>query len=117
MNELSFQKEYKLSQLITDIALRGYTSDNFCLYTKEYTSSASKELVVYLERFPTINDRDEEEYPYFVVKNKLELFFYGEQFEDVLTSALNQNKNASIDDFIAALNFYLNNDAFITFGP
>ena len=34
---------------------------------------------------------------------------------DVLTSALNQNKNASIDDFIAALNFYLNNDAFITF--
>lgn len=115
MKELDFQKEYKLSQLITDITVNGYQSNNFCLYTKEYTSSATENLVVYLERYPTISDDDEEEYPDFVVQHNLELFFYGEQFEDVLRSALNQKRQASIEDFIAGLNYYLDNDAFITF--
>ncbi|WP_297202088.1 hypothetical protein [uncultured Pluralibacter sp.] len=115
MKELIFQKEYKLSQLITDITVNDYQSNNFCLYTKGYISSATKDLIVYLEHYPTISDDDEEEYPDFVVQHKLELFFYGEQFEDVLRSALNQKKQASMEDFIAGLNYYLNNDAFITF--
>ncbi len=96
MIELSYQKEYKLGQLISDIAINGHKSDNFCLYTDEYTSFATEELSVYLERYPVISDDDEEEYPDFVIQHNLELFFYGEQFEDVLRSALNQKENASI---------------------
>lgn len=115
MKELDYQKEYKLSQLIADITANGYQSDNFCLYTKEYTSLATENLIVYLERYPTVSDDDEEEYPDFVVQNKLELFYYGDQFEDVLMSALDQKRQASIEDFIAGLNYYMNNDTFITF--
>ena len=115
MNKLIFQKEYKLSQLIIDITKNGYQNDNFCLYTKEDTSFATENLIVYLEEYPGVSDNDEDEYPDFVMHHELELFFYGQQFEDVLTSALSEKKNASVEDFIAGLNYYLNNDAFITF--
>lgn len=78
MKELKFQMEIKLSQLIDDITNNGCKSDNFCLYTKEYTSTAEKNLIVYLDSYPTIDDDDEELYPDFVIKNGLKLFFYGE---------------------------------------
>lgn len=114
MKKLQFQKEVMLSQLIDDITKNGYESDNFCLYTKEYTSAADENLIVYLENYPKIDDDDKEQYPNYVVSNGLELFFYGEQFEDVLTNVLHQKKNATVDDFISGLNYYLDNDAFIT---
>ncbi|WP_438834762.1 DUF7716 domain-containing protein [Klebsiella aerogenes] len=34
---------------------------------------------------------------------------------DVLKSALNQKSNATVDEFISGLNYYMENDAFITF--
>lgn len=114
MKELQFQREIILSQLIDDITKNGYKSNNFCLYTKGYISVAEKNLIVYLESYPKINDDDEEQYPSYVVSNGLELFFYGEQFEDVLANILHQKKNATIDDFISGINYYMNNDAFIT---
>nr|WP_256347803.1 RHS repeat-associated core domain-containing protein [Serratia proteamaculans] len=52
---------------------------------------------------------------YYVVQNELELFFYGDQFMDVLRSALNQKPNAILEELISGLNYYLENDAFITF--
>lgn len=113
MKELEFQKEITLGQLIDDITKNGFKSDNFCLYTKEYTSIADENLIVYLERYPTIDD-DEEQYPNYVTNNGLELFYYGEQFEDVLTNILHQKKNATVGDFISGLNYYLDNDAFMT---
>ncbi|MFC0178532.1 DUF7716 domain-containing protein [Thorsellia kenyensis] len=114
MKKLEFQREYTLSELINDIVKKGYKSNNFCLYTKGYVSLATENLICYLECYPTINDDDEEEYPKFVIKQNLELFYYGEQFEDVLTNVLHQKNTASIEDFITSLNYYLNNDAFLT---
>jgi hypothetical protein len=52
---------------------------------------------------------------YYVVQNELELFFYGDQFMEVLRSALNQKPNATLEELISGLNYYLENDAFITF--
>ncbi|HIF4459271.1 TPA: DUF7716 domain-containing protein, partial [Salmonella enterica subsp. enterica serovar Infantis] len=52
-------------------------------------------------------------YPEFVINNSLELFFYGDQFLDVLRNISTQKENPSMEDFIAGLNFYLENDNFI----
>lgn len=115
MQELEYRVPYSLDNLITKIAQEGYTKDNFCLYTKEYEATATPGLTCYLERYPDVSDDDEEVYPDYVEKNELELFFYGDQFMDVLRSALNQKPNATVDDIISGVNYYLDNDAFITF--
>ncbi|HFE3443446.1 hypothetical protein [Klebsiella aerogenes] len=89
MKELEYIKPYSLKELITKIVHQGYTKDNFCLYTKEYEAVATPELVCYLDRYPEVSD-DEDVYPEYVEQNELELFFYGDQFMDVLKNALNQ---------------------------
>lgn len=85
----------------------------FCVCTKEYEETAKEELVCYLDNHPVISDDDEEVYPDFVVDNSLELFFYGDQFIDVLHNISIQREKPSVADFISALNFYLENDNFI----
>jgi hypothetical protein len=114
MKELEYMTPYSLENLMTKIVQEGYTKDNFCLYTKEYEATAALGLTCYLERYPQVSD-DEEVYPDYVVQNELELFFYGDQFMDVLRSALNQKPNATMEELISGLNYYLENDAFITF--
>ncbi|HCJ6521133.1 TPA: hypothetical protein ACJIWP_001621 [Enterobacter cloacae] len=112
MNRLEYRKAYGLDGLIYKI-LSGNTLDNFCVYTKEYEASAKEELVCYLESYPVISDEDEEVYPDFVVENSLELFFYGDQFIDVLHNISIQREKPSVEDFISGLNFFLENDNFI----
>ncbi|ADU69799.1 hypothetical protein [Pantoea sp. At-9b] len=114
MKELEYKKPYDLNSLIIAIAINNYKKDNFCVYTKDYTEKATAELICYLDKYPVIDDNDEEIFPDYVLDNDLELFFYGEQFEDVLRNILSQKSNPVIDDFIAGLNYYLKNDAFIT---
>lgn len=114
MKELEYMTPYSLDNLITKIVQEGYTKDNFCLYTKEYETTATPSLTCYLECYPEVSD-DDEVYPDYVEQNELELFFYGDQFMDVLRSALNQKPNATVDELISGLNYYLENDAFITF--
>lgn len=112
MSNLEYKKAYSLDELISKI-MSGCKHDNMCLYTKEYESSARADLICYLEAYPIISDDDEEIYPEFVVDNALEIFFYGDQFFDVLRNISVQKENPSIEDFIAGLNFYLKNDNFI----
>ena len=112
MSHLEYRKAYGLDDLIYRI-MGGYTLDNFCVYTNEYESSAKEDLVCYLENYPVISDDDEEVYPDFVVENSLELFFYGEQFIDVLHNISIKREKPSVEDFISGLNFYLENDNFI----
>lgn len=112
MNHLECRKAYSLYDLIFGI-MNGYTLDNFCVYTREYESSAKEDLVCYLDNYPVISDDDEEVYPDFVVENSLELFFYGDQFIDVLHNISVQREKPSVEDFISGLNFYLENDNFI----
>ncbi|MDY0417568.1 MULTISPECIES: DUF7716 domain-containing protein [Enterobacter] len=112
MSQLEYRKAYGLDDIINKI-MGGYTLGDFCVYTKEYELSAKADLVCYLESYPVISDDDEEVYPDFVVDNLLELFFYGDQFIDVLHNISNQREKPSVEDFIAGLNFYLENDNFI----
>ncbi|WP_320707877.1 DUF7716 domain-containing protein [Enterobacter cloacae] len=112
MSQLEYRKAYGLDGIINKI-MGGGALDNFYLYTKEYELSAKEDLICYLESYPAIIDDDEEVYPDFVVENSLELFFYGEQFIDVLHNISIQREKPSVDDFISGLNFYLENDNFI----
>ncbi|MBX9335725.1 hypothetical protein K5M56_31340, partial [Serratia marcescens] len=102
MKELEYMTPYRLEDLIIKIVQEGYIKDNFCLYTKEYEAIATLELTCYLERYPEVSDDDEEVYPDYVEQNELELFFYGDQFMDVLRSALNQKPSATVDEIISA---------------
>ena len=112
MSQLEYRKAYSLDELINKI-MGEYTLANFCVYTKEYEPSAKADLVCYLEIYPVISDDEEEVYPDFVIVNSLELFFYGDQFIDVLHNVFNQREKTYVEDFIAGLNFYLENDNFI----
>ncbi|BFT80261.1 hypothetical protein GXP72_05640 [Enterobacter sp. SES19] len=111
MSWLEYRKAYGLDGLIYKI-MGGNTLDDFCVYTKEYEAFAKEELVCYLDNYPVISDNDEEVYPDFVVDNSLELFFYGDQFIDVLHNISIQREKPSVADFISGLNFYLENDNF-----
>ena len=66
-----------------------------------------------LEDYPNVNDEDVEKYPDFVCKEKLKLFYSGEQFEDVIRSILNQKREATICEFMAGLNYYREHDDFL----
>ena len=43
------------------------------------------------------------------------MFYSGEQFEDVISNTLNQKFDATIEEFIFALNYYRDNDNFADF--
>ena len=119
MEKLEFKKAYTLSQLIgvikTKIQKNGLTDSNFCLYSKNDEIITDINCICYLESYPIISDEDEEIYPDFVVEKSLELFYYGQQFEDVIMNVLHQKSTATIDDFILGLNYYTENDTFLDF--
>jgi hypothetical protein len=62
-----------------------------------------------------INDRDD--YPADVKEKNLSLVYYGEQFIDVICSALEQKPSASEQELVEALIFYYQNDNFMTLKP
>lgn len=75
MEEPELRKKYTLPEII-EIAIENKGNFNdVCLYTKNYTTFATVELVCYLDHYPKIKDDDTEVYPGFVVENSLELFF------------------------------------------
>lgn len=117
MKELELRKPYRLQEIIEivskNIANNGFTDSNYCLYSNEGTAQLNQ--LCYLELYPTIDDNDEEVYPDFVRDKSLDLFYYGQQFEDVLMSVFDQKETASINDYIDALNYYMENDTFMDF--
>jgi len=125
LENLELRVPYKLIKIITIVAKNimengvnkqlNYEDMNFCLYTKEYEKLASTDTVCYLDDYPDVDDEDREIYSSFVVEEKLEFFFSGENLEAVIGNALYQKDKASIAEFIAALNYYIGHDAFIQF--
>ena len=120
MKNLAFRKAYPLREIIDlisqEVAKNGFTNEPFYIYTKADDTVAKADLVCYLELGPSITEDDEEIYPDVVLQESLELFYSGEQFEDVLMNVLHQkNTTATMDDCIVALNYYLRNDTFFDF--
>lgn len=117
MKSLELRKPYQLQQIIDviseDIHKNGFANTNFCLYANE--DILKPELICYLESSPTISDDDEEIYPDFIIKESLNMLYYGQQFEDVLMNVLEQKNAPTIDDYILALDYYSKQDIFKDF--
>lgn len=117
MKELELRKAYCLHEIIEivskNIANNGFTDSNYCLYSNEDIAQPNQ--LCYLELYPTMDANGEEVYPDFVRYKSLDIFYYGQQFEDVLMSVFDQKETASINDYIDALNYYMKNDTFMDF--
>ena len=121
MISLNFRQPYKLSDIITaaiekfranDLKFT-YDGKAFNIYFKNYTESVSEDLVCYLDDETMVTDDDEEIYPEFVTEENLELFYYGETFEDVIFNALHQKADPSMSELIQCLNYYSEHDSFL----
>lgn len=122
-NTLEKQVAYKLSDVITifrNMILENGI-DNFldnmdlCAYTIDFVEEASNDMICYLDDYPDVDDNDQEIYSDFITENNLVMFYSGEQFEDVISNTLGQKFDATIEDFIFALNYYRDNDNFADF--
>lgn len=61
------------------------------------------------------DETDEEIIPEFAVENGMDGSVLPEVFQDVIVSALVQKSDATNDELMEALNYYLDNDTFMTF--
>ena len=106
-------QELSLEQIIEQMRVDKLSSDDFCLYAKEYGELALARSY-WVSNYPdVVEDRDV--YPMDVAEQDLQLVYYGEQLIDVLSVALEEKPDASCRDLVDALNHYNRYDSFMTF--
>ena len=106
-------QELSLEQIIEQVRVDKSSSDDFCLYAKEDGELALDRLY-WVSNYPdVVEDRDI--YPADVVEQDLQLVYYGEQLIDVLSVALEEKPDASLQDLVEALKYYHQHDNFMPF--
>lgn len=111
--EMRKHQELSLEQIIEQMRVDESSSDDFCLYGKEYGELALDRLY-WISDYPDVVD-DRDVYPTDVAEQDLQLVYYGEQLIDVLTVALEEKPDASLQDLVDALNYYNQHDNFMPF--
>ena len=111
--EMRKHQELSLEQIIEQMRVDESSSDDFCLYGKEYGELALDRLY-WISDYPDVVD-DRDIYPADVVEQDLQLVYYGEQLIDVLSVALEEKPDASHQDLVDALNYYNQHDNFMPF--
>ena len=111
--EMRKHQELSLEQIIEQMRVDESSSDDFCLYGKEYGELALDRLY-WISDYPDVVD-DRDVYPTDVAEQDLQLVYYGEQLIDVLTVALEEKPDASHQDLVDALNYYNQHDNFMPF--
>ena len=111
--EMRKHQELSLEQIIEQMRVDESSSDDFCLYGKEYGELALDRLYWISDYPDVVNDRDV--YPTDVAEQDLQLVYYGEQLIDVLTVALEEKPDASHQDLVEALKYYQQHDNFMPF--
>ena len=106
-------QELSLEQIIEQMRVDESSSDDFCLYGKEGGELALERLYWVSDYPDVVEDRDV--YPMDVAEQNLQLDYYGEQLIDVLTVALEEKPDASLQDLVDALNYYNRYDIFMNF--
>lgn len=106
-------QELSLEQIIEQMRVDESSLDDFCLYGKE-DGELALDRSYWVSDYPdVVEDRDV--YPTEVAEQNLQLVYYGEQLIDVLTVALEEKPDASLQDLVDALNYYQQNDCFMKF--
>lgn len=106
-------QELSLEQIIEQVRVNEYSSDDFCLYGKEDGELALARSY-WVSNYPdVVEDRDI--YPTDVAEQDLQLVYYGEQLIDVFSVALEEKPDASHQDLVEALNYYQQHDSFMKF--
>ena len=111
--EMRKHQELSLEQIIEKMRVDESSSDDFCLYGKEYGELALDRLY-WISDYPDVVD-DRDVYPTDVAEQDLQLVYYGEQLIDVLTVALEEKPDASHQDLVEALKYYQQHDNFMPF--
>ena len=106
-------QEFSLEQIIEQKRVDKLSSDDFCLYAKEYGELRINSLYWVSDYPDVVEDRDI--YPADVVEQDLQLVYYGEQLIDVLSVALEEKPDASHQDLVEALKYYQEHDTFLPF--
>ena len=106
-------QELSIEQIIEQMRADQLTSDDFCLYGKEDGELALARSYWVSDYPDVVEDRDV--YPMDVAEQDLQLVYYGEQLIDVLTVALEEKPDASLQDLVGALNYYNRYDIFMNF--
>ena len=106
-------QELSLEQIIDQVRVNEYSSDDFCLYGKEDGELALARSYWVSDYPDVVEDRDV--YPMDVAEQDLQLVYYGEQLIDVLSVALEEKPEASLQDLVGALNYYNRYDIFMNF--
>ena len=106
-------QELSLEQIIKQMRVDKLSSDDFCLYAKEYGELRINSLYWESDYPDVVEDRDV--YPTDVAEQDLQLVYYGEQLIDVLTVALEEKPDASLQDLVEALKYYHQHDTFLPF--
>ena len=106
-------QELSLEQIIEQMRADESSSDDFCLYGKEDGELALDRLYWVSDYPDVVEDRDV--YPTEVAEQNLQLVYYGEQLIDVLTVALEEKPDASLQDLVEALKYYHQHDNFMPF--
>ena len=106
-------QELSLEQIIEQMRVDESSSDDFCLYSKEDGELALERLYWVSDYPDVVEDRDV--YPADASEQDLQLVYYGEQLIDVLSVALEEKPDASLQDLVDALNYYNQHDNFMPF--
>lgn len=111
MHHVDENKIYRLDEIIHHMQETKCGDDNFCLYGKnDDVLNAQYEYLV--SEYPKVND-DIEIYPDVVRESNLSYVYSGEQFSDVILSVMEQKSSATLDEYVAALNYFMENDDFL----
>ena len=106
-------QELSLDQIIEQVRMDKLVSDDFCLYGKEDGELALARSY-WVSDYPDVVE-DSDVYPTDVVERDLQLVYYGEQLLDVLSVALEEKLDASLQDLVDVLKYYNQHDNFMPF--
>lgn len=106
-------QELSLEQIIEQVRVDKLVSDDFCLYGKE-DGELALDRSYWVSDYPDVVE-DHDVYPTEVAEQNLQLVYYGEQLIDVLSVALEEKPDSSLQDLVDALNYYQQHDSFMPF--
>jgi hypothetical protein len=85
----AFGLPISLAKIIDAVKSDARKGKSFCVYAKNSAEKLHANQECFLDAYPTVNNKDQEVFPEFVSANKLELAYYGEQFEDIVRCSRN----------------------------